>query len=368
MILSLKLLIRKKSTAAAVLALALLVAIVASMTAIVNFVDYQSSILGQLTNVGDRYILLNVSSSALSDSHLTTAVIDALNKANFRYISAQRLETASLESENGNFSAEIRSIGDFGSYLKAQSAAVNGSVAEFAGECNVGVLLAKTASIGKGDNVTVYTANSVLHLKVVGIVTVHNQLDRQILMPLQNSTDTVSFVEFSLKAAANRTETLAQLADCLPADSRVVKVQQTAAFLENSNSEVHGFLAVWSGVVYVLVAVSSYVLCTRLVIDSEYDLSMLKALGAKNQHLFLTLFGYAAVVGLVGGVVGVSLGIVGTQVAAAGLRWFWQNVSVTPFLGAAQVAEMIGLSLLFSLLGCLYPAVKSAQSKAVSAL
>lgn len=339
------------------------------MTAIVNFIDAQSSALGQLASVGDRFLVVNANSSALSGSHLTAAVTEAFNHTDFRYISAQRLTDVSFESARGNFSVKQRELGNFSSYLKAQSAAVNGSVAKFEGECNVGVLLAKTASIGKGDNVTVHTADSDLSLKVVGIVTSYTQLDSELLLPLQNNNAAdVSFVEFSLKATANRTETLTRLANRLPADAQVVKVQQTATFLEASTGEVHGFLAVWSGVVYVLVAASSYVVCARLVGESEYELSMLKALGAKNRHLFTTVFGYVALVGLVGAVVGVSLGVVGTQVAAAGLRWFWQNVSVTPFLGAAQMGWVIGLSLLFSLLGSLYPAVKSAQSKEVSVL
>ena len=348
--------------------MALLVAIVASMTAIVNFVDSQSSALGQLASVGDRYLVVNANSPTLSGSHLAAAVTDAFNHTDFRYISLQRLTDVSLESARGNFSVKQREIGDFSGYLKAQSAAVNGSVAKLEGECNVGVLLAKAASISKGDSVVVHTANSDFSLKVVGIVTAYTQLDSELLLPLQNSTTDVSFVEFSLKTTANRTETLTQLADRLPADAQVVKVQQTATFLEASTNEVHGFLAVWSGVVYVLVAASSYVVYTRLVGESEYELSMLKALGAKNRHLFATVFGYALLAGLAGAVVGVSLGVVGAQVASAGLRWFWQNVSVTPFLGAAQVGEVVGLSVLFSLLGCLYPAVKSVQSKAVSVL
>lgn len=342
-------------------------AIVASITAIMNFVDSQSSAIGQLASAGDKFLVVSRNCSSLGDSYISDDTVNAFNLSDFRYVSGQKISTVCLETAVGNYSVALRGIGNFSDYLKVQSVSVNGSMAKNSGEGNVGVLLAKTASLNKGDYVNVSVANVAFSVKVVGIIATHTQLDSELLMPLETADYltgyNLSFVEFSLKSGVNRETAINCLSASLPSGVQIVKAQQTALFLEASTAEIHNFLTVWSFAVYVLVSASSYIVCTRLVVESEYEFSMLKALGAKRHFLSGTVFSYAMLTALAGAVLGISLGLVGTQVAAAGLRWFWQNVSVTPFLELAQVGQMLGLSLLFSVFGCLYPALKFAQRK-----
>ncbi len=369
MSLSLKLLFRKKSTAAAVIALALLVAVVASMTAIVNFVDTQTSAIGQLASVGNKFLVIARGCSSLDASEISVAVADAFNQSDFSYVAPQKLLPAILEAAGNQYSVDLRGVGNLSDYMKAQSAYVNGSWAKNHGEGNAGALLAKTAGLSKGDYVNVTASGVVMSIKIVGIADSRSQLDSELLLPLETTgtftgSNNVSFVEFSLKRGINREDAINQLSTALPADVQIVKVQQTAQFLQSSIGEIHNFLAVWSYAVYVLVAASSYIICTRLLVESEYEFSMLASLGTKRRGLFSIVFVYALLAALAGAVLGVSLGIVGTQAASSGLRWVWQNVSVTPYLDFVQVGQIIGLSVVFCVLGSLYPALKVTRSRA----
>jgi ABC-type lipoprotein release transport system permease subunit len=360
--LSLKLLFRKRSTITAITAIALLVAIVASMTAIENFVDQQATTIGQLASVGDRFLLVSHDCSSLIDSRIDAAVANAFNLSDFRYVSTQKLVSSRLETAQGNFSAQLRGISSLSGYFKAQPATVNGSWAQKESEIDVGVLLAKSVGLSKGDYVSLSIGGVSIFAKVVGVATTGSQIDSEILTPLAmayslTGDNAPSFVEFSLKSGANKASVINNLSTHLPSDVQIVKVQQTANFLQSTTGEIHNFLTVWSLAVYVLVAVSSYVVCARLVVESEYELAMLKALGARRRGVFGAVFVYAVAAALAGAVLGVSLGIVGTQAASSGLRWLSSSISLTPFLDLAQAGQIIGLSAVFSMLGCLYPAL-----------
>jgi ABC-type lipoprotein release transport system permease subunit len=366
--LSYKLLFRKKSTIAAILALALLVAIVASMNTIVNFIDFQTSAIGQLASVGDKYLVLNKNCTSLSDSHISRETEDAFNFSGIGSFFAQKILNGNLQTALGNYTVAIRGVENLTAYLNAQSAYVNGTMAKNVGEADIGVLLAKTAQLNRNDYADVTVGNSSLTVKIVGVARTQTQLDSELIVPIETAdyltnNGNLSFIEFTFKSNINRQDAINSIASLLPKDVEVVKVQQTALFLQESTGETLNFLTVWSIVVYVLVSAASYVIATRLIVESEYELAMLKAIGAKRLNLSSTIFTYTMLTAVAGSVLGIALGIVGTQIASTGLRLVWQNILVTPFLELAQLEQILALSLLFSALGCIYPAFKSVQRK-----
>ncbi len=335
-----------------------------------NFIDTQTSAIGQLASVGDKFLVVSSNCSSLSDSKIGNDVLGAFNLSEVTYVSPQRISTVSLETMLGNYSVTLHGVGNYSGYLKLQFATVNGSYVKNAGEVNIGGLLAKTCRLSKGDFVNVTLPSGILTFEVAGVVSTCSQLGSEILVPIdvchQLTDDSLSFVEFSLNADVNKANAINRLSMSLPSDVSVVKVQQTAMFLQQSTGEVHNFLAVWSIPVYLMVVASSYVICTRLVVESEFELSMLRALGAKRSGLFNVIFSYALLATAAAAVLGVSLGITGTQVAASGLRWISQSIQVTPSLGLVEAAQLFGWTLAFSLMGCLYPALKATYRKTLT--
>jgi ABC-type lipoprotein release transport system permease subunit len=365
--LSYKLLFRKKSTSAAILALALLVAIVASMNAIVNFINFQATSIGQLSNVGDKYLVLSNNALSLSECKIEREKANILeNFADLNYVSLQKLSDGTLQTTSGKYSVTIRGVANVSTYLKKQLAQVNGSIAKSQWEANIGVILAKTCSVNMQDQVNVSVGNISLNVRIVGVTRAQTQSDNELLVPIETAnyltrSNGLSLIEFNFKEKVSRQEALDRLAASLPDDMQIVKVQQTGRFMQQSIGETLNFLAVWSIMVYFVVAAASYVVSTRLIVESEYELATLKAIGEKKRYLFATVFTYTLATALAGAFLGISLGIVGTQVASTALRWVWQSVQVTPFLKPDQVGQILLLSLAFSALGCVYPAFKSTQ-------
>ncbi len=344
--------------------MALLVAIVASMTALVNFVNSQTSAVGQLANVGGKYLVVSSGNSvSLSDSRLSPETVNSLNVSVVKSCFPQKIVNASMQTVLGVFAVSVVGVKDVDAYLKAQGASLNGSVVKGQSEATLGVLLAQTCNVTAKDAVNITVGDVKLTLKVAGTVRTLTQLDSVLIVPIETANilsgnSDLSFIEFTLKTDVNRPEALNSISAALPLDVKVVKVQQTSQFMKESVGETLDFLAVWSITVYLVVAASSYVVSARLIVDLEYELGMLRAIGAKRRRLFFWVFDCSVLVAFVGSVLGIALGLAGTQVAAAGLRWFWQSIQVNTFLEPLQIGQILVFSLAFSAVGCIYPCFK----------
>ncbi|MGD6932909.1 MAG: ABC transporter permease [Candidatus Bathyarchaeia archaeon] len=361
-----RLFFRKKCAFTAILALAFLIAIISSMTAIVNFINSQTTSVGQLASVGNKYLLLNKNSASLSDSTLNPQTVDVLNITTVKSCFSQKILPGSIKTGSGVFNVSIRGVDDVGAYLKVQGATMNGTVAKASFEVNLGLLLAAACSVDLQDYINVSVGSVKLNLQVVGIVRTLTQLDGELVVPLETANtlvgnDDLSFIEFTFKGDVNRQNALNNLSAALPSNVAVVKVQQTSQFMQQSVGETLNFLSVWSLTVYLVVAAASYVVSTRLVIESDYELGMLRAIGARRGKVFFWVFSFSVLISLVGSVLGLTVGLVGTQVASAGLRWFWQSVQLNTFLEPLQVGQILFFTVVFSAVGCLYPACKSVQ-------
>lgn len=176
--LSYKLLFRKKSTIAAILALALLVAIVASMNTIVNFIDSQTSAIGQLARVGNKYLVLSKNCTSLSGSYIGRETEDAFNSDGIGSFFAQKIFNGNLQTALGNYTVAIRGVENLTAYFKAQSASVNGTTAKNANEADVGVLLANIVALDKNDYANVTFGNVSLTVKIVGVTRTQTQLEQ----------------------------------------------------------------------------------------------------------------------------------------------------------------------------------------------
>lgn len=355
---------RKNSFLAAVLSIAFLVAVVSSMTAVFNFVNSQTSTAAQLASVGSKYLLLNKTFPSLTPAGLNPQAADTLNASVLKTCFTQKILTGTLQTSQGQFTVSIRGVNDLPGYLKTLGASINGTAAQNVSETNLGVLLAETCQIRPHDNVTVTVGDVKLTLKTAGVVKSHTQLDSELIIPLQTAhflsgNNELSLVEFTLKSDVNPQNVLNSISAALPSNVEVVKVQQTSMFLQQSTMETLNFLALWSTTVYVVIAASAYIVSTRLIVDSTYELSILRAVGARKEPLFFWVFSFSMLTALAGSVLGLAAGLAGTQAASTGLRWIMQNLQVTTFLEPVQAGQILFFSIASSAAGCLIPAYRS---------
>jgi hypothetical protein len=97
----------------------------------------------------------------------------------------------------------------------------------------------------------------------------------------------------------------------LPEDVELVQVQQMGELARQVGSEALSFLSAWSLIVYAAIAVASHAIASRLVVESGYELAMLRALGAKRSDVLVLVLAYTAMIALASSVLGIAIGTAG---------------------------------------------------------
>jgi len=365
-------LFRKGLAAQSILAIALLVAVVASANAIVNYLNLQSEALAGLVNPRGTYLILSSNSTAITDSEVPADLAAKLRNLSYvKNVFPQRILIANLTANFGSRKTLVRGVEGVGSFLRTMGAHLNGTAAENWMEADAGEILARSLSISLGDEVSLALGERSVKIRVVGVFRSQMQSDAELIVPMETANilagnnDTVSLIEFSLREGVDSREALGRIAHLLPENVKLVQAQQLSEFARQMSLQTVYFLNVWSLAVYVVVAAASYIAAARLIAESRYELAMLKALGAKKRLTFTLILAYTITIALVGSILGIALGVAGTQAASAVLRWIQPSIDITPFLKAEQAIQTLLLTLFSSIIGCAYSALKSAQIRYV---
>jgi len=366
--LALKMLFRKGGTTSAILAVALLVAISTSMSSMINHINSQAEVLSRIPQIGEAYLILSNNSTSITDSQVDAKLADLVSDtADVKYVISQKVFVATLATNFGNYTALVRAVEDLQTFLNVRNSYVNGAVANASEmQTNIGEVLARLASIDVGGEVTVDIGGRSLKVKVMGIVKTLTQSDTELIIPMKTADHLsgedgkVSFIEFVPEDLNPGDETISRITELLPANTKIVKVQQLKNFMQDVNSQTLSFLGLWSSMVYIVVTAASYVLATRLIAESSYDLAMLRALGAKKKLMLKLVITYTATIAPLASTLGLAIGIGGTQVASTIFRWIWPSIEINPFLEPGQALQILLLTIASSVLGCIYPAFRSA--------
>ncbi len=360
---------RKKGTASAILAIALLIALIASVSCLLNNINQQTTQLSELPSIGQTYLITSKNSTSLADSQIDPSLISQIdNNSNIDYATFQQIVPATLTTSNGNFAVNIRAVDNIQAFLNNRQAYVNGSISKKESETDVGIILSQLGSIKINDSINLIINDKVNQLKVVGIVQTTQQSDTEVIMPLTTLQTLTqkngigSFIEFHLKNFNSDNKTIDNIIQNLPKNIKIIKIQQITDFVQDVNNQTISFINVWSIVVYTVVVAASYIVASRLVTEAEYELYMLNALGAKKKATTSLILTYTLTIAFFGAILGVAIGIVGTQMAATGVRLFWGNFQLAPFLQPEQALQITLIALVSAIIGSIYPAIKATQN------
>jgi ABC-type lipoprotein release transport system permease subunit len=355
-----------KEKASAVVAVALLVAISVSTTSVTNYVNSQVNVLGSFVNLGKTYIVVSKNSSSTTDSKIDSKLVNLFNSTSgIKYMIPQKVAVVSVTVNISNCTTIVRGVKSVGEFLKSRNAYINGTVAKSIEEVDVGEILAKLLKVSINDEIilTLTLNKKSIKAKVAGIFKTLTQDDTGVIAPLETvnyltGNDRISIIEFTLEESANNTEVIERIGKLLPKDVMLVKVQQIDNFLQTINQQTLRFLFFLSVLVYIIVAIASYLITVRFLLESSYELLMLRALGAKKNFLVVLVLMYAIITSVTGSLLGIAVGLVGTQVASTILAWLSPSINIIPFLEFHQLAQILLLSTISSFLGSMIPALR----------
>jgi len=369
--LGLKMLLRRRGTSLYILAMALLVAILASTTSIVNYVDSYAQALGRLVSPGRTYLIISEGATSITDSRLSAGLARELRALGyFDYVIPQRIVLVNATTRLGSDVVWARGVEDVGGFLKARGACLSGTTARGLGEAVVGEVLANALSVGLGDEILLAVGDKQIRVKVVGVFRSQTQSDAELLVSMDTinmlvGDGSVSFIELVLKKDLNNPKVIDEIAQLLPKDVKLVEVQQIKGLARQVGLEALSFLSAWSWAVYAAIVATSYAIASRFVVESSYELAMLRALGAKRSKALAIVLAYIAALTLAGSVLGIAMGTAGAQAISTMLRWIHPSIEVAPFLKVDQALQILLLALASSILGCAFPALKATRARYV---
>jgi ABC-type lipoprotein release transport system permease subunit len=133
-------------------------------------------------------------------------------------------------------------------------------------------------------------------VKVVGVFRSQTQSDAELLVSMDTinmlvGDGSISFIELVLKKDLNSPKVIDEIARLLPKDVKLVEVQQIKGLARQVGLEALSFLSAWSWVVYAAIVATSYAIASRFVVESSYELAMLRALGAKRSTALAIVLG-----------------------------------------------------------------------------
>ena len=370
--LGLKMLLRGRGPSLSILAMALLVAILASATSVVNYIDHHAQALAELASPGRTYLIMSDGSTSTAGGESLAELASRLRAlGHFDHVLLQRAVRASAATGLGTEVVWVRGVDDVRGFLKSRGARLEGSIARGRAEVNAGELLANALSVGVGDELLLAVGAEQVEVRVVGVFRSQAQSDVELLAPLEvvdalvGGDGAAPLIELVLKRGVDRAKAVSEVARLLPEGFELVQVERVRELALAMSSEVLAFLTAWSSVVYVSIAVASYVIASRLVAESSYELAVLRALGARGSTVLALVMTYVIVAALTSSLLGIAMGTACSQAVSTVLRWVRPSVEVAPFLKAEQALQILLLALASSTLGCAPPSLRAARTRHV---
>jgi len=207
--------------------------------------------------------------------------------------------------------------------------------------------------------------------RVTGILAENGSQDDDILFidlgaaqQVMNKPESVSLVEVAALCTECPVEDMVdQISDVLP-QARVTALRQAVTLRMETVGQLSRFSMAISAVV---VAIGALVVLTTMlgaVAERRQEIGLFRALGFRQRHVMVIILGEAALVSLLGGVLGWLLGMGTAVLLAPRLAGTTMAVSWDPWLALAAV----GGALLVGLLASLYPARSAARMDPTAAL
>ncbi len=292
------------------------------------------------------------------------AAIDTIkNVANISILSPKLLSAA----EVGGRTILVAGVRFSDELLLKQWWEIDGAPPASPDEALLGYRVAEELGVEAGDEVRIYG----ITLHIAGILRENGSQDDDIIFADLGTVQAaigrpgvITLAEVAaLCTACPIEEMVIQISEVLP-QARVTALRQAVALRMETADQLSRFGLVVS-VIVVLIG-TLVVLTTMLsaVGERKQEIGLMRALGFRRRHIARVILSEAAMVSVVGGIVGWGLGVLGAALLLPRLVDPQAALSVTPLLVAGSVLG----ALLIGLAGAIYPALQAAKLDPTTAL
>ncbi|KXB01143.1 hypothetical protein AKJ41_02565 [candidate division MSBL1 archaeon SCGC-AAA259O05] len=316
----------KRASKETLLSIALIVGALTSMMAFANGITARTEELGG-TDTGSKAFLVvggNTADCGFNDSTKRTVAF------------------GKISTQGENIDAPVIST-DL-KYLERSGAELKGEMPR-GDEAIVGDFLAETLGVQIGDGLVVRVNGKRLDLKIAGTVKSKTQTSTSLLVrenffPRVGAGEKVGLT--IVRPGEEEESAIKRLKDSQ--NLEVAPLGDVKGFIREVNQQAFSLISVWVLIGCVVVLVGSGVGAARLVEESGEELETLRSVGGGRKTSFLLMFLTVSVIAFSGSLLGVSLGIAGSQVVTTAAGWFTGGGILTPILDLHSVFEIFGLA------------------------
>jgi len=148
------------------------------------------------------------------------------------------------------------------------------------------------------------------------------------------------------------------------------QVSTPQAMLEQVNSVLGGiqaFIVIIASISILVGAIGIINTMTTSVLERKKEIGIMKAIGARNKHIFFQFFVESGLMGLVGGILGIIFGLIIGYAGTYGINSFLGSESSPEINIILIVGALIGSFLIGAIAG-IFPAMRAANQNPVEAL
>ncbi len=338
-------LLRRRESMLAIIALALPVSILAAAVSLSLYVGVGERLLEEWGERGRLYAIWGKWSgdwSRLESSLKRLSCVRSIAYENILWVRVEGWGEASLVSTD-NASSLVSMLGG----------RVTGRLPRRAGEAAVGSLIASGGNLSIGSALRISHGGVAENYRVTGIIYSNSQLDASIIV-LGRGGD--GFRLILLQASGD-----GGVRRVLPKGVRMEALGDPWRFALSIEGEVRRSLDYWMIAAYLVVAASSYAISARLVAEAEDDVRLLRRLGASGGLILASLASYMLILSLAAGMLGVALGVVGSQVTSTAAWWAGLGRLISPYLDIPEALRIMLFTAASSLMGGFYPAYRASR-------
>ena len=307
-----------------------------------------------------HYLVMNSSASSLSDSIIEYKLLEDILKDGSVEAFPQLVRSCKVIKGVESFETFLRGA-HLSSLYKFKHVSLRGNTPKSISEVNVGVLLAERLNISVNDEVLLEVDEEKHVFRVAGILRCNCPYDEEALIQLEDAwrlipdlSGRATLIEYSGELDGGRLEYLGM---------RVILLQSTTQSVTGIVESTYNTIRNWALAICAVVFVSSYFASLKICVDSLDRVTSLRNIGFSRKKIGLFLFYKVLIASLMSILVGISIGIVSSQVIFRALSLILSAEAYRPpMLTLNDLAWISIVSGVLSVMGSIPPIVKASRT------
>lgn len=330
--------------------------------------SYSSNQLAGILTSSPYLLVLNESSTSITDSRLSNSTVNSIDHTNIAQSCPQLYLVAdfALDGSASNCSTVVRGAA-LDVIASMKSLPLNLSHPNLLTGAFVGYVLANQMGVEIGDNITLTWEHTSQTLECLQIFESNQTHDFEVLVSLSQAKQLApsfgegySLIELKLHDPTQSYDTAASLEAAVPG-IRVLPERAMSQYVELTTAQLFAILWALGLVISLVMAIGVYFVMQNTVEQSVFEIAVLRALGSPRRSIMTLILVQALLIGTAAGVLGVAIGVVLADSISILVTYVLAGTYIAPHYYPLNLVAAAVAAILSGIIGGLHPARRAAS-------